>query len=145
MIHEGHVWNGLSDVDFLKKLGAAKINSEDGKVYPTAAGLLMFGYESEILYEYPQYFLDYQEHFDESIRWSDRFVSSSGEWSGNESLNGKTSDKLEFLAMNVPENDSLNGNVQENVHDRATNVKENESDVLERKEKWLNLLKSDSV
>ena len=67
----------------MKKLGAAKINSEDGKVYPTAAGLLMFGYESEILYEYPQYFLDYQEHFDELTRWSDRFVSSSGEWSGN--------------------------------------------------------------
>lgn len=83
LIHQGHVWNDLSDVEFLKKLGAAKINSEDGKVYPTAAGLLMFGYESEILYEYPQYFLDYQEHFDESTRWSDRFVSSSGEWSGN--------------------------------------------------------------
>lgn len=83
LIHSGHVWNSLSDVDFLKKIGAAKINSEDGKVYPTAAGLLMFGYESEILYEYPQYFLDYQEHFDETTRWSDRFVSSSGEWSGN--------------------------------------------------------------
>ena len=43
----------------------------------------MFGYESEIVYEYPLYFLDYQEHFDETTRWSDRFVSSSGEWSGN--------------------------------------------------------------
>ena len=83
LIHDGHVWNNLSDVDFLKKLGAAKINQEDGKVYPTAAGLLMFGEESEIVYEYPLYFLDYQEHFDESTRWSDRFVSSSGEWSGN--------------------------------------------------------------
>ena len=83
LIHEGHVWNNLSDIDFLKKLGAAKINQEDGKVYPTAAGLLMFGEESEILYEYPQYFLDYQEHFDETTRWSDRFVSSSGDWSGN--------------------------------------------------------------
>lgn len=83
LIHEGHVWNDLSSIEFLEKLGAAKINQEDGKVYPTAAGLLMFGNESEILYEYPQYFLDYQEHFDETIRWSDRFVSSSGEWSGN--------------------------------------------------------------
>jgi len=83
LIHQGHVWNSLSDVEFLKKIGAAKINFEDGKVYPTAAGLLMFGYESEIVYEYPQYFLDYQEHFEESTRWSDRFVSSSGEWSGN--------------------------------------------------------------
>ena len=83
LIHDGHVWNSLPDVEFLKKLGAAKINAEDGKVYPTAAGLLMFGYEPEIMYEYPLYFLDYQEHFDESTRWSDRFVSSSGEWSGN--------------------------------------------------------------
>jgi len=70
-------------VEFLKKIGAAKISLDDGRVYPTAAGLLMFGYESEIVYEYPLYFLDYQEHFDETTRWSDRFVSSSGEWSGN--------------------------------------------------------------
>ena len=83
IVHQGHVWNDLSDVDFLKKIGAAKINPENGKVYPTAAGLLMFGYESEIVYEYPLYFLDYQEHFDETTRWSDRIVSSSGEWSGN--------------------------------------------------------------
>ena len=81
--HDGHVWNSLPDVEFLKKIGAAKISLDDGMVYPTAAGLLMFGYESEIVYEYPLYFLDYQEHFDETTRWSDRFVSSSGEWSGN--------------------------------------------------------------
>ncbi|MBO7134277.1 MAG: putative DNA binding domain-containing protein [Bacteroidales bacterium] len=83
LCHNGHIWNSLTDTDFLKKIGAAKINREDGKVYPTAAGLLMFGYEPEILYEYPLYFLDYQEHFDETTRWSDRIVSSSGEWSGN--------------------------------------------------------------
>ena len=35
------------------------------------------------MYEYPLYFLDYQEYFDETTRWSDRIVSSSGEWSGN--------------------------------------------------------------
>ena len=81
--HDGHVWNSYPDVEFLKKIGAAKISQDDGKVYPTAAGLLMFGYESEIVYEYPLYFLDYQEHYDETTRWSDRFVSSSGEWSGN--------------------------------------------------------------
>ena len=37
----------------------------------------------EIVREFPQYFLDYQEKFDSKIRWSDRIVSSSGEWSGN--------------------------------------------------------------
>lgn len=105
LVHNGHVWNSLSDIEFLKKIGAAKINAEDGKVYPTAAGLLMFGYESEIVYEYPQYFLDYQEHFDESTRWSDRFVSNSGEWSGNifdfffKSLNKLTEDIKKPFAL----------------------------------------------
>jgi predicted HTH transcriptional regulator len=43
----------------------------------------MFGFEYEIVREYPHYFLDYQEHFDNSLRWSDRITSTSGEWSGN--------------------------------------------------------------
>jgi predicted HTH transcriptional regulator len=43
----------------------------------------MFGYEYEIVKEFPGYFLDYQEHEDESTRWTDRIISSSGEWSGN--------------------------------------------------------------
>jgi predicted HTH transcriptional regulator len=77
-----HVWENLPDNEFLFKLGAIG-RSEDGALHPSAAGLLMFGYEYEIVHEYPQYFLDYQEHFDESTRWSDRFISSSGEWSGN--------------------------------------------------------------
>ena len=58
-------------------------SSDDGKFYPTAAGLLMFGYEYEILQEYPLYFLDYQDHRDPSIRWVDRLISSNGEWGGN--------------------------------------------------------------
>jgi len=44
---------------------------------------LMFGYEYEIVREFPLYFLDYQEKYDDAIRWTDRIVSSSGEWSGN--------------------------------------------------------------
>ena len=43
----------------------------------------MFGFEYEIVREYPQYFLDYQEQLDASMRWTDRIISSSGEWSGN--------------------------------------------------------------
>jgi predicted HTH transcriptional regulator len=78
----GHVWSDLDDIPFLQKLGAIGIG-EDEKLHPTAAGLLMFGFEYEILHEYPQYFLDYQEHFDIDIRYTDRFTSSSGEWSGN--------------------------------------------------------------
>jgi predicted HTH transcriptional regulator len=78
----GHVWSDLEDVEFLQKLGAIGVG-EDEKLHPTAAGLLMFGFEYEILHEYPQYFLDYQEHYDLDVRWTDRFTSSSGEWSGN--------------------------------------------------------------
>jgi predicted HTH transcriptional regulator len=80
----GHVWENLEDIEFLHKLGAVGIG-EDGKLHPTSAGLLMFGFEYEILREYPQYFLDYQENSAPHTpqRWTDRFVSSSGEWSGN--------------------------------------------------------------
>ena len=78
----GHVWEELEDIEFLQKLGAVGIG-EDDKHHPTAAGLLMFGFEYEIVREYPHYFLDYQEHFDASVRWTDRIISTSGEWSGN--------------------------------------------------------------
>lgn len=77
-----HVWDTLEDEDFLVKLGAAGIG-EDGKRHPTAAGLLMFGNEYDIVREYPQYFLDYREEYDDTHRWTDRIISSSGDWSGN--------------------------------------------------------------
>lgn len=78
----GHVWEELEDVDLLYKLGAVG-RSDDGKMHPTAAGLLMFGYEYEIVKEFPAYFLDYQEQLDPNTCWTDRIVSSSGDWSGN--------------------------------------------------------------
>jgi len=78
----GHVWEELDDTQFLYKLGAVG-RSEDGSLHPTAAGLLMFGYEYEIVKEYPEYFLDYREELDPNTRWTDRIVSSSGDWSGN--------------------------------------------------------------
>ena len=43
----------------------------------------MFGDEYKIRYEFPEYFLDYREMLDPTIRWTDRIESSSGEWSGN--------------------------------------------------------------
>ena len=77
-----HVWIDLDDDDFLLKLGAIG-RGVDEKLHPTAAGLLMFGFEHEIVREYPHYFLDYQEHFAAGLRWTDRITSTSGEWSGN--------------------------------------------------------------
>lgn len=78
----GHVWEELDDNEFLYRLGAAA-RSEDGIICPTTAGLLMFGREYEIVKEFPNYFLDYRECMDENMRWTDRIVSSSGDWSGN--------------------------------------------------------------
>ena len=78
----GHVWEALEDADFLQKIGAIGIGS-DGLKHPTAAGLLMFGNEYEIVREYNNYFLDYQEQNDADTRWTDRIISSSGDWSGN--------------------------------------------------------------
>ena len=81
--HTNHAWSKLDDELFLRRIGAMGLSSEDNKLHPTIAGLLMFGYEYEIVREFSQYFLDYQEHMDPSIRWTHRVVSSSGDWSGN--------------------------------------------------------------
>lgn len=78
----GHPWVNLSDADYLQKIGAAEMG-KDNELHPTAAGLLMFGEENRIIREYPEYFLDYREMLDPTIRWTDRLQSSSGEWSGN--------------------------------------------------------------
>lgn len=78
-----HVWGNLDDDAYLERIGAAKISDNDGKYHPTAAGLLMFGEEYKILYVYPEYFLDYREMLDPTIRWTDRVQSESGDWTGN--------------------------------------------------------------
>ena len=84
-LRPGHVWSELAVEDFLHRIGAMARDT-NGKLRPTAAGLLMFGHEYEIVREFPHYFLDYQEHdrsAAEDERWTDRIVSSSGDWSGN--------------------------------------------------------------
>lgn len=82
-IHPNHTWNRLEDEVFLRRIGASAMG-DDGGFHPTAAGLLMFGYEYEIVREFPQYFLDYQENRQmATTRWTDRIVSTSGDWSGN--------------------------------------------------------------
>lgn len=77
-----HIWNSLSDEEYLQMIGAAG-KDRDGNIHPTGAGLLMFGNEYRILRQYPEYFLDYREMLDPTIRWTDRLQSSSGEWTGN--------------------------------------------------------------
>jgi predicted HTH transcriptional regulator len=77
-----HVWENLPHDEFLFMLGAIGLNDNNER-HPTAAGLLMFGNDHEIVREYGHYFLDYQEQFDMDTRWTDRVYSSTGEWSGN--------------------------------------------------------------
>lgn len=79
-----HVFLTMPDEQFYLNLGIVK-KGENGQLHPTKAGLLMFGKEYRITDEFCHYFLDYQDHREETpeIRWIDRVQSSSGDWSGN--------------------------------------------------------------
>lgn len=78
-----HPWNELSDLDFLEKIGAYKLDRETGNRGLTIAGLLMFGQHTAIQELFPFYMLDYQEHSNNpEERWIDR-VTLDGKWSGN--------------------------------------------------------------
>ncbi len=79
----GHPWVKLGYEEYIEQIGAAAISDKDGELHPTAAGLLMFGEEYHIVREFPEYFLDFREMLDPSMRWTDRMQSSSGEWTGN--------------------------------------------------------------
>lgn len=78
-------WNSLDDIEFLKRIGAwakDRVNNREGL---TAAGLLVFGVEMNILSYFPNYFLDYREKLNDipGQRWSHRITSQDGNWSGN--------------------------------------------------------------
>ena len=78
-----HPFGRLDDAEFLRSIGAAAVSDADHQLHPTSAGILMFGNEYDIVRQFPEYFLDYREMLDPSIRWTDRLQSSSGDWSGN--------------------------------------------------------------
>lgn len=75
-------WNADSTEDFLFHIGAMA-KGRDGGFHPTQAGLLAFGYEYQITGYAPHFLLDYREETSEALRWDDRIVSHSGDWSGN--------------------------------------------------------------
>lgn len=83
LLSSHHPWENLEKNDYLERIGAIAVSRNDKKLHPTAAGLLMFGEEYLIVKEFPEYFLDYQELLDPSIRWTDRLHSNSGDWTGN--------------------------------------------------------------
>ncbi len=69
----------LDDESLLLSVGAMA-KGKDGKLHPTAAGLLMFGRLHHILREYPYFSLDYREEIPDP---NGRILSGSGDWSGN--------------------------------------------------------------
>uniref|UniRef100_A0A7C9JDF0 Schlafen AlbA-2 domain-containing protein n=1 Tax=Muribaculaceae bacterium Z82 TaxID=2304548 RepID=A0A7C9JDF0_9BACT len=77
-----HPWLSLSFEELLVRLNAAGRVNGEGPLHPTRAGLLMFGFEYEIVREYPEFFLDYRQ-VGEGTRWDDRMTSQDGAWSGN--------------------------------------------------------------
>ena len=82
-LKSGHPFERLDDNEYLRSIGAAAISEEDGQLHPTAAGMLIFGNEYNIVRHFPEYFLDYREELDPTTRWTDRVQSSSGERSGS--------------------------------------------------------------
>ena len=97
-----HPFIRLDDNEFLRSIGAAAYAEKDGQLHPTAAGLLMFGNEYDIVRQFPDYFLDYRAELDPDNRWTDRIQSSSGDWSGNVyDFYFRVYNKLN-LSLNVP-------------------------------------------
>ena len=84
-----HEWLGLDKHEFLARVGALEPIG-DGRYALTAAGLLMFGRERDIVHVFPSYFLDCRIEnggagawMDVPARWKSRFTSQDGDWSGN--------------------------------------------------------------
>ena len=77
-----HPWNDKDDKDFLRLIGACT-RDDAGKMYPTLAGLLMFGYDYSIMSQLPNYHLDYLELSKDVDNWTYRITSGTGEFSGN--------------------------------------------------------------
>ena len=77
-----HPWINLPLEQYLLMIGAA--GKAEGKLYPTVAGILMFGNDWCITNVFPEYFVDYRYYENESeTDWIDRLCSSTGTWSGN--------------------------------------------------------------
>ena len=77
-----HVWNALSEDEFLNKLTVFRTDRKTGEYGLTYAGLLMFGTYSAIADENPNFFPDYQEIQDSKTRWVNR-ICPDGNWESN--------------------------------------------------------------
>jgi len=79
-----HPWLTLENSELLAKLGGWRKDEDTGLEGITLAGLLMFGrYEciTDVVAT-PNYFVDYREKLDPSVRWSHRLFPD-GRWEAN--------------------------------------------------------------
>lgn len=76
-----HPWNAKSNEEFLRLIGAC--SKTPNGLYPTMAGLLMFGYDYSIMSKFPNYHLDYLEFANDSKDWTFRLSTGTGEFTGN--------------------------------------------------------------
>ena len=53
-----HPFERLNDEEYLRGIGAAAISDVDKQLHPTAAGMLMFGEEYNIVRHFPEFFPD---------------------------------------------------------------------------------------
>lgn len=79
-----HIWNEVSDEEFLINLGALVKNRKNGDYNLSVAGLLMFGKGISVREFFPYINFDYRDvsNIDENIRYNDRFTID-GTWENN--------------------------------------------------------------
>jgi len=79
-----HVWNNVTDEEFLRNLGAYSVDRISKKEGLTVAGLLMFGKGLSIRERFDNIRMDYLDNtnLSEGSRWSDR-LTYDGSWENN--------------------------------------------------------------
>lgn len=84
VVNPDHIWNELSDKEFLVQLGAISKDRRTKIEGLTLAGLLMFGKGLSIREAYPYINLDFrdQRNINDEVRWNDR-VTIDGTWENN--------------------------------------------------------------
>lgn len=84
VVNPDHIWNELSDEDFLRQLGAISKNRSTKQEGLTLAGLLMFGKGLSIREAYPYINIDFRDERDsnEEVRYNDR-ITIDGTWENN--------------------------------------------------------------
>ena len=91
----GHPFERLDDKEYLRVIGAAGFSKDDKRIHPTAAGMLMFGNEYDIVRYFPDYFLDYRENPDTVLRW--QFIKKQAIKTSDKKQATKTSDKKQAI------------------------------------------------